>query len=145
MIRTTWLYALVLFSITLIHSGVLAEISEQEAVESAHKAIAKFGVLPKGWTFHVEKDLQRWESLKRAWEESSKTEKQLGRADTYFGPSLVRMESVMRGRNVWTVVYKLIIPPGQRSLHPNAMVFVDADSGSALALIEPEGSAQFPN
>ncbi len=50
----------------------------------------------------------------------------------------------MAGRHVKAVVYNLVLPPGERALHPNAMVFVDANSGKVLAIIAPEGNLLFP-
>ena len=140
----TWLTRAALTCVLMDPVFASAEISEQVAIESAHKALVKSGVLPPGWTFYVDKELQRWLWLKSRWQESSIKEKQLGREDTDFGPWLARMESVMVGKRVWAVVYKLTLPPGERAFHTNAMVFVDADSGRVLAFIEPEGSPQFP-
>lgn len=142
--QITWLGTAVLSCVLASPVCAVAEISEQMAIESAHKALVKSGDAPPGWTFYVDKELQRWQTLKSRWQESSIREKQLGREDTDFGPWLARMESVMEGKRVWAVVYKLTLSPGERAFHPNAMVFVDADSGRVLALIEPEGSPQFP-
>ena len=142
--QMTWLSTVVLSCVLASPVCAVAEISKQTAIESAHKAIAKYGVTPSRWTFYVEKELQRWLWLKSRWQESSIREKQLGREDTDFGPWLAQMESVMEGKRVWAVIYKLTLSPGEKEFHPNAMVFVDADSGSVLALIEPEGSPQFP-
>ena len=121
-----------------------AEISEQMAIESAHKAIAKYAVTPARWTFYVEKDLRTLQFYKSRWQESSLIERRLGLEDTDFGPWLAQMESVTEGKRVWAVIYKLTLSPGERAFHPNATVFLDADSGRVLALIEPEGSPQFP-
>lgn len=146
MTKLTWSVTVmaVLSSVLASPIYVAAEVSEKMAIESAHTAIATFGVTPSQWTFYVEKDHRTLQDYKTRWQERSLKEKQLGREDTDFGPWLARMESVTEGKRVWTVIYKLKLSPGQRALHPNAMVFIDADSGKVLALIEPEGSPQFP-
>lgn len=140
----TWLTRAALICVLTDSVFAAAEISEQMAIESAHKAIAKYGVTTSRWTFHVEKDLRTLRDYKSRWAERSLKEQRLGREDTDFGPWLSQMESVTEGKHVWAVIYKLILSPGERAFHPNAMVFVDADSGKVLALIEPEGSPQFP-
>lgn len=142
--QITWLSTVVLSYVLLWPVWAVAEISEQMAIESAHKALVKSGAPPPGWTFYVDKELKRWHHIKALWEKRSAREKQLGREDTDFGPWLAQMESVMEGKRVWAVVYKLTLAPGEKAFHPNAMVFIDADSGSVIALIEPEGSPQFP-
>ncbi|MEQ1792597.1 MAG: hypothetical protein ABL970_00285 [Nitrospira sp.] len=144
MTQIAWLAVAVLLSVLVDPVYAVAEISEQEALESSHKAIAKYGVVPPSWVFHVDHDLQQWHTIKSRWQERSLREKQFGREDTDFGPWLAKMEAAFAGKHVWAVVYKLILAPGERAFHPNAVVFVDADSGTVLAFIEPEGYPRFP-
>ena len=144
MIRIIWLLIMVVFSMMWGAADLFAEVSEEEVIASSHKALVKDGVLPKEWTFHIDKELQRWHHIKSLWQKASARERQLGRDDTDFGPWLEQMETAIAGKHVWAVVYRLILPPGERAFHPNAMVFVDVDSGRILAFIEPEGSPRFP-
>lgn len=139
-----WLGVVASLAISADPTCVKAEIPEPVAVESANKAFVKDGVLPPEWTLYIDKDLQRWHHIKSQWQKSLAKERQLGREDAELESWLEQMESLMAGKHVWTVIYKLVLPPGERAFHPNATVFVDADSGRVLAIIEPEGSVKFP-
>lgn len=99
MAKLTWLATAVAVLSCALAAPVcaIAEISEQIAIESAHKAIAKYGVTPSRWTFYVEKDLQRWQDIKSWWQERSIRERRLGLEDTDFGPWLAQMESMIEG------------------------------------------------
>lgn len=143
MIRTAWLSIMIAFSVIWGAADLFAEVSEEDVIAASHKALAKDGALPKEWTFYIDKELQRWHHIKSLWQKASARERQLGRDDTEFGPWLEQMEAAIAGKHVWAVVYKLILPPGERAFHPNAMVLVDADSGRVLAFIEPEGVPHF--
>ncbi|TKB63805.1 MAG: hypothetical protein E8D48_02475 [Nitrospira sp.] len=121
-----------------------AEITEEKAIQSAHKAFSGDEPILPEWTFYLDKKLERWHWLKARWQKCSVKEKQMGREDTECGPWLAQMESVTAGKHVWAVVYKRVLAPGEEVLHPNAMVFVDADSGRVLAIITPEGAPLFP-
>jgi hypothetical protein len=121
-----------------------AQIADEKAIQSANTAFVGAEHLPPEWSSHLDKKLERWHWLKARWQECSVKDKKLGRVDTVCGPELAQMESAMAGRHVWAVVYNLVLPPGERALHPNAMVFVDANSGKVLAIIAPEGNLLFP-
>lgn len=138
-----WLGGVVIVTMLACPICVKAEVSEQVVVEAATRFLVKDGVLPPEWTFQVDKDLQRWRHVKAQWQKSLANERKLGREDAELESWLARMESVMAGKQVWAVVYKLTLPPGEQAFHHNATVFVDADSGRVLAIIEPEGSVKF--
>lgn len=123
---------------------VAAEITDERAIQSANIAFVGAERVSPEWTFHLDKKLERWDWLKARWQECSVKDKKLGREDAVCGPDLAQMESAMAGRHVWAVVYKRVLSPGEFSFHPNAMVFVDADSSKVLAIITPEGAPLFP-
>jgi|LNFM01.2.fsa_nt_gb hypothetical protein len=135
---------IVLLFLLATSACVGAEITDERTIQSANKAFVGAERLPPEWSFHLDKQLEQWHWLKARWQECSVKDKQLGREDTVCGPELAQMESALAGRHVWAVVYKLVLPPGERAFHPNAMVFVDANSGKVLAIIAPEGNLLFP-
>lgn len=121
-----------------------ALITDETAIQSAHKAFSGEEPLLPEWTFYLDKKLERWHWLKTRWQECSIKDKKMGREDTECGPWLAQMELVTAGKHVWAVVYKRVPVPGEFILHPNAMVFLDADSGKVIVIITPEGAPLFP-
>jgi hypothetical protein len=142
--RSAEFSTIVLLFLLTASACVGAEITDERTIQSANRAFVGEERLPPEWTFYLDKKLERWHWLKARWEECSVKDKKLGREDTVCGPELAQMESAMAGKHVWAVVYKLVLPPGERAFHPNAMVFVDANSGKVLAIIAPEGNLLFP-
>ena len=135
---------ILLLSLLTSPACVGAEIPDERAIQFANKAFVGEERLPQEWTFYLDKKLERWHWLKARWQECSVKDKELGREDTVCGPDIAQMEFAMAGKHVWAVVYKRVLAPGERVFHPNAMVFVDADSGKVLAIISPEGAPLFP-
>lgn len=135
---------ILLLSLVASPACVGVEIREERAIQSANKAFGGDESLLPEWTFYLDKKLERWHWLKTRWQECSIKDKKLGREDTVCGPDLAQMESAIAGRHVWSVVYKRVLVPGEEVFHPNAMVFVDADSGKVLAIIAPEGNLLIP-
>ncbi len=139
MARFSLLGALLLAHVLACPITVGAEITDERAAQSAHKAFVGKELLSPEWTFHIDKKLERWEWLKSRWQECSEKDRKLGREDI-CGSDLVQMDSALAGRRVWAIVYKRVLP----SLHPNGMVFVDVDSAKVLAMITTEGAPLFP-
>ena len=155
MIRLRLLGVLLIAQVLICPLTVGAEITGDRAVQAANKAVVGDEQFPPEWTLSVskniqwavslDKDLKMWQHIKAGWQKRSAREQQLGKEDDAFGPWLTRMESVLVGKNVWGVVYKAVSQSKQLLLHPDAMVFVDADSGKVLAIISPEGAPLFPS
>lgn len=143
MTRLTLLSALLLVHVLVWPIAVGAEITSKRAAQSAHKALFGQEQLPPEWTVYLDKKLKRWEWLKSRWQECSEKDRKLGREDI-CGSELAQMESVLAGKRVWAVVYRSKPEVEELRLHPNAMVFVDADSAKVLTIITPEGAMRFP-
>ena len=143
MTQFTLLSSLLLAHVLVSPITVGAEITDERAAQLAHKAFAGKEQLPPEWTFRLDKKLERWEWLKPRWQECSEKDRKLGREDI-CGAELAQMELALAGRRVWAVVYRSAPQVEELRLHPNAMVFVDADSAKVLAIITTEGAILFP-
>jgi hypothetical protein len=119
---------------TAVHAS--AEISDQQALDSANKEIVKFHVNPPHWDMHIDKTLQDWRITRDSWENWVNTVAKGRAADTYA--RIAEIEAAIKGKEVWLVVYKKLVPPGVRVFHTHAVVFLDATSGEVLAIINPE-------
>ncbi len=112
------------------------EISDQQALELANKEIVKFYVDPKHWDVHIDKTLQDWKLTRDSWEKWVNTLATGMAAETRA--RIAEIETAIKGKAVWLVVYNLKVPPGKRILHAHAIVFLDAETGEVLAVVNPE-------
>lgn len=142
--RSSLLPAIVVLALLTGPACVAAEITDERAIQSANIAFVGEERVSPEWVFHLDKKLERLQWLKARWQECSVKDRKMGREDLVCGPDLVQMESALARRNVWAVVYKRALAPGDLGFHSNAMVMVDADSAKVLAIIEPEGNLLIP-
>jgi hypothetical protein len=108
----------------------LGEISESQAIELANKEVEKYYINPAQWHIRAEKDRREWQATREAWEHWVATVARGGVA--VYNARIAKIENAIKGREVWFVTYKRIIPPGQVPHHSEAIVFLDAQTGQIL-------------
>ena len=124
------------FGIFSVPACAIAELSDQQAIVIANKEMAKFDVDPARWDVRLEKDRHDWQQTRESWEKWIATEARGRTADTRA--RIEEIETAMKRKEVWLVVYNRKVPPGQRVRHSHAIVFLDAKTGNILAVINPE-------
>jgi predicted small secreted protein len=115
----------------------LSEISEQGAIERANQAVAKFGVQAPDWTARVDKAGEVWARTRSKWEDTRNPAVRKEAAQ-----DIADIESTWRGKKIWTIIYTRTVQPGQKMFDTQAMVFVDANTGAVLSVINQEGGIE---
>jgi hypothetical protein len=110
-----------------------SEISDQQALEIAKKEIVKYHVDPRAWTKQIDKSLEEWGRKRRSWEEWMRVTKV-----QWPQRRIDEIESAIKGKKVWLVVFDRSLPPEVHSAHDHAIVFLDASSGEVISVIHPE-------
>jgi len=128
------LLSMVVCACTPLHA--VGEISESQAIELANKEAEKYHIHPAQWTIRAEKDPREWHVARKDWEHWVATVARGEAAHT--NARIAKIENAIKGREVWFVTYKRIIPPGQVPHHSEAIVFLDAQTGTILDVINPE-------
>lgn len=114
-----------------------AEISEQDAIERANKAVSKFDVRPPKWLVQVDKDGKAWELTRSRWKE-----KQTPAVRKEVAENIAEIEATLKDRKVWTIIYKRLVPPGKVVFDNEALVFLDSTNGEILSIINQEGGIE---
>jgi len=114
----------------------LAAITDQQALAIADKAILKFGIGPPYWTSQLEKSLDDWYRTRASWEKWFIRQPKERTAETKA--RIDEIESAIGGKEVWLVVYRAAVSPGQWVFHTHAIVFLDAKTGNVLNIINQE-------
>ena len=114
----------------------LAEISDEQALAIADKAIAKFRIGAPYWTSQLDKNLEDWHKTRASWEKWFSTQGKGRTADTKA--RIDEIENAIKGKEVWLVVYRAVVPQGRKVFHTHAIVFLDAKTGDVLDIKHQE-------
>jgi hypothetical protein len=128
--------ALGIFCVFSWPTKALAAITDQQASAIADKAILKFGIGPPYWTSQLEKSPDDWYRTRASWEKWLSTQGMERSADTKA--RIEEIENAIKGKEVWLVVYRAVVPPGQKVFHTHAIVFLDAKTGDVLPIKHQE-------
>lgn len=128
--------ALGIFCLLSLSTQALAEITDKQALAIADKAVLKFGIGAPYWTSQLEKTLDDWYRTRASWEKWFRTQ---GKERTDDAKArIAEIEDALEGKKVWSVVYRAVVPPGQLIFHTHAIVFLDANTGDVLEIINQE-------
>jgi hypothetical protein len=125
-----------IIALTSIAVPASAEISDNQALELANKEIVKFYVDLQQWDAHIDKTLQDWRLTRDSWENWVKSFAKGRAAET--NARIAEIEAAIKGKEVWLVVYNRKVPPGMRIRHTHAIIFLNAENGEVLAVINQE-------
>jgi hypothetical protein len=113
-----------------------AEISIEQALAIADKAIVRYRVHVPPWVSKVDKNLKDWDLTRASWEKRIIAE---GKGPSkYIKAHIGEIENAINGKDVWLVVYRYPVHPAQRILYTHAIVFLDSKTGDVLEIIHPE-------
>jgi hypothetical protein len=108
-------------------------ISDEQALKIANKAISKFDVHSPQWVAHLDKTLKAWTLKRHSWEEYLASTK-----ETWPRKRIEKIDAALKGKEVWLVAYNRLVSPGIKVFHTNVIVFLDAQTGAVLEIINPE-------
>ena len=61
-----------------------------------------------------------------------------GGSEALIPARIEEIENAIKGKEVWLVVYRAVVPPGQKVFHTHAIVFLDAKTGDVLPIKHQE-------
>ena len=117
-------------------TGAFAEILEAQAYAIANKAMVKYRVHVPPWASKVEKDLQEWYLTRSSWERRLRL---VGKDHSEAIKARIgKIENAIKGKDVWSIVYRYPGHSAQRTVHTHAIVFLDSRNGDVLEIIHRE-------
>jgi hypothetical protein len=123
------------FLLALTPTEAFAQISTEQALAIADKAIVRHGVHVPPWVSKVDKVLEDWHLTRASWVKQLRLATK-GRSEV-IEARIREIENAIKGKNVWLVVYRYPVHPAQRVLLTHAIVFLDSKTGDVLELIHP--------